>query len=93
MRHFYLIGYPFGLSHKAATKFLILSSSGDGPKLRDKVLTSEYGVVSKLLELMQKPGLQVLVLVYTYNETQQMYCLQEIPDFEINCFHHCSHHT
>ncbi|XP_028409609.1 importin subunit alpha-1-like [Dendronephthya gigantea] len=32
--------------------------AGDGPKLRDKVLTSEYGVVSKLLELMQKPGLQ-----------------------------------
>ena len=34
---------------------------GDGPKLRDKVLTPEYGVVQKLLELMQRPGLQVMI--------------------------------
>ncbi|CAB4010601.1 importin subunit alpha-1-like [Paramuricea clavata] len=36
--------------------------AGDGPKLRDKVLTPEYCVVQKLLELMQKPALQASYL-------------------------------
>ncbi|XP_046849167.1 importin subunit alpha-1-like [Xenia sp. Carnegie-2017] len=36
--------------------------AGDGPNLRDKVLSPEYGVVAKLLELMQRNGVQASYL-------------------------------
>lgn len=64
---------------------------GDGPKLRDKVLTPEYGVVQKLLELLQKPSLQVMV--HTELFVQLPYLITKhslVVEMHLKCL--CSHH-